>query len=37
MVEQILKHIAFADIRGISVGNAQDINAATGVTVFRLT
>lgn len=29
--------IAFSDIAGIRVGNAQDDNAATGVTVFRLT
>jgi L-aminopeptidase/D-esterase-like protein len=32
-----ITRIAFADIRGISVGNVQDIEAATGVTVFRLT
>lgn len=37
MSEQIFTHIAFTDIRGVSVGNAQDIEAATGVTVFRLT
>lgn len=29
--------IPFADIRGVSVGNVQDRDAATGVTVFRLT
>ncbi len=29
--------IAFSDIAGIRVGNAQDDNAATGVTVFRFT
>lgn len=29
--------ISFADIRGVAVGNVQDANAATGVTVFRLT
>lgn len=29
--------IPFSSIRGVSVGNAQDNEAATGVTVFRLT
>ena len=32
-----LKTIPFSDIRGVSVGNAQDDAAGTGVTVFRLT
>ena len=32
-----LKTIPFSDIRGVSVGNAQDVAAGTGVTVFRLT
>ena len=29
--------ISFSDIPGVSVGNAQDDDASTGVTVFRLT
>lgn len=29
--------IDFSDIKGVCVGNAQDDNAATGVTVFRFT
>ena len=32
-----LKSIPFSDIQGVSVGNAQDEVAGTGVTVFRLT
>lgn len=32
-----MKQIAFSDIPGVRVGNAQDDAAATGVTVFRLT
>ncbi|MBE6223419.1 MAG: P1 family peptidase [Bacteroidales bacterium] len=32
-----LKSIPFSDIQGVSVGNAQDEAAGTGVTVFRLT
>ena len=32
-----LNTIPFSDIRGVSVGNAQDDAAGTGVTVFRLT
>ena len=32
-----LKSIPFSDIQGVSVGNAQDDAAGTGVTVFRLT
>lgn len=31
------QRIAFSAIRGVRVGNAQDDEAATGVTVFRLT
>lgn len=33
----MIMRIAFSDIAGIRVGNAQHENAATGVTVFRLT
>jgi L-aminopeptidase/D-esterase-like protein len=36
-MKQNITSIAFANIRGVAVGNAQDIEAATGVTVFRLT
>ncbi len=38
-LEQVpgLRSIPFSDIRGISVGNAQNDAAGTGVTVFRLT
>ena len=32
-----LKHIPFAAIQGVSVGNTQNDTAGTGVTVFRLT
>lgn len=32
--QSIVKHIPFSDLKGISVGNAQDNEAKTGVTVF---
>ena len=32
-----MKHIAFSEIAGVRVGNAQDEKAGTGVTVFRFT
>ena len=32
--QSVVKHIPFSDLKGISVGNAQDNEAKTGVTVF---
>ena len=32
--QSAVRHIPFSDLKGISVGNAQDNNAKTGVTVF---
>ena len=32
--QSIVKHIPFSDLKGIGVGNAQDNEAKTGVTVF---